>query len=253
MGLCERRLPNGKERHMGISVVLLAYKEEENLRVLLPQIKEQVEKCGEEYEILVVDTAKPLDNTKEVCRQFGARYINQEQPGFGGAFRTAIKYANKNKFLIMDSDGSHPPVNIPDIYHKFVEEKCDVVIGSRYVKGGISNDALSSQIMSHMLNFAFRVCLGLKANDLSTDYRMYRTKQLKRVKLTCDNYDVLEEVLLRLKLNKKDKNLKIGEVPINFEKRMYGESKRQLVKYIISYIKTLVKLTWLRITDAVKH
>jgi dolichol-phosphate mannosyltransferase len=144
-------------------------------------------------------------------------------------------------------------VNIPDIYHKFVEEKCDVVIGSRYVKGGISNDALSSQIMSHMLNFAFRVCLGLKANDLSTDYRMYRTKQLKRVKLTCDNYDVLEEVLLRLKLNKKDKNLKIGEVPINFEKRMYGESKRQLVKYIISYIKTLVKLTWLRITDAVKH
>ena len=46
---------------MGISVVLLAYREEENLRVLLPKIKEEVEKCGEEYEILVVDTAKPLD------------------------------------------------------------------------------------------------------------------------------------------------------------------------------------------------
>ena len=50
---------------MGISVVLLAYREEENLRVLLPKIKEEVEKCGEEYEILVVDTAKPLDNTKD--------------------------------------------------------------------------------------------------------------------------------------------------------------------------------------------
>ena len=49
---------------MGISLVLLAYKEEDNLRVLLPQIIEEVEKCNEEYEILVVDTAKPLDNTK---------------------------------------------------------------------------------------------------------------------------------------------------------------------------------------------
>ena len=65
---------------MGISVVLLAYKEEENLKVLLPQIIENVEKCGEEYEILIVDTEKPLDNTKEVCDKFGARYINQEMP-----------------------------------------------------------------------------------------------------------------------------------------------------------------------------
>lgn len=233
---------------MGISVVLLAYKEEENLRILLPQIIEQVEKCGEEYEILVVDTKKPLDNTSDVCREFGARYINQKEPGFGGAFRTAIDCANKNKFLIMDSDGSHPPENIPDIYHKFVSEKCDVVIGSRYVEGGHTDDAASSVLMSHMLNFAFRVCLGLNAKDLSTDFRMYHTKQLKKVTLTCTNYDVLEEVLLKLKLNKRDKVLKIGEVPIDFRKRMYGESKRQLLKFIISYIKTLLHLTWMRIT-----
>ncbi len=234
---------------MGISVVLLAYKEEENLRVLLPRIIKQVEKCKEEYEILVIDTAKPLDHTKDVCQTFGARYINQEEPGFGGAFRTAIKYAQKEKFLIMDSDGSHPPENIPAIHRMFVEQKCDVVIGSRYVKGGVTNDAKSSQIMSHMLNFAFRICLGLNANDLSTDYRMYHTKQLKKVRLTCENYDVLEEVLLRLKLNKPDKHLKIGEVPINFQKRMYGESKRQLLKFIISYIKTLFRLIGVRIMD----
>ena len=48
---------------MGISVVLLAYREEENLRVLLPQIKEQMETCGESYEILVIDTERALDHT----------------------------------------------------------------------------------------------------------------------------------------------------------------------------------------------
>jgi len=237
---------------MAINVVLLAYKEEENLKVLLPQIKEQVEKCGEEYEILVIDTEKPLDNTEAVCKEHGAKYINQEYPGFGGAFRTAIKYADKDKFLIMDSDGSHPPKNIPEIHAKFVNENCDVVIGSRYVKGGVTNDAKSSIIMSHLLNFAFRVCLGLNAKDLSTDYRMYHTEQLKQVELECENYDVLEEVLLKLKLNKPDKNLKFGEVPINFQKRLYGESKRQLLKFIISYIKTLVRLIIIRIKDTFK-
>ncbi len=232
---------------MSISVALLAYKEAENLKILLPQIIEQVEKCGEEYEILVVDTKEPLDNTAEVCAEYGAVYINQEYPGFGGAFRTAIQYAQKDKFLILDSDGSHPPKNIPDLYQMFATGQYDVVIGSRYVKGGKTDDAKSSIIMSHMLNFAFRICLGISAKDISTDYRMYHTEQLKKVELTCVNYDVLQEVLLKLKLNKADRRLRIGEVPIYFQKRLYGESKRQLIKFIISYIRTIVRLTWMRI------
>ena len=80
---------------MGISVVLLAYKEAENLAFLLPKIKEMMDSLPEEYEILVIDTKEPLDNTSEVCAEHGARYINQEQPGFGGAFRTGIKYPAK--------------------------------------------------------------------------------------------------------------------------------------------------------------
>ena len=72
---------------MGISVVLLAYKEAENLKVLLPQIKKNVEKTGENYEILVIDTMETMDETPQVCKEFGAKYINQEEPYFGGAFR----------------------------------------------------------------------------------------------------------------------------------------------------------------------
>ncbi|WP_026835012.1 glycosyltransferase [Eubacterium xylanophilum] len=232
---------------MGISVVLLAYKEEENLKVLLPKIIENLGKTREEYEIIVVDTEKPLDNTAEVCKKYGARYVNQKYPGFGGAFRTGIRCAKKDKFLILDSDGSHNPKYIPRIYKKFVDDRCDVVIGSRYVEGGKTNDAKSSVVMSHILNGTFRLFLGIKAKDVSTDYRMYRTHQLKKVKLTCKNYDVLQEVLLKLRLAKDNKKLKIGEVPIEFDKRIYGESKRRLIPFIISYIKTLIKLTATRI------
>lgn len=230
---------------MGLSVVLLSYQEAENLRVLLPQIIHNVRQCGEAYEVIVVDVNPSLDNTEEVCKEFGVDYYLQEEPCFGGAFRTAIKYAKKDKFLIMDSDGSHDPKYIPDIYHKFVEENNDVVIGSRYVKGGKTNDELSSQIMSKVLNAVFRISLGIKANDISTDYRMYKTAYLKQVKLTCNNYDVLQEVLLKMKIKKP--SLMIGEVPISFKKRIMGESKRQLIKFVLSYIVTLCRLVRLRI------
>lgn len=230
---------------MAISVVLLAYKEEENLKVLLPQIKKQVEAFGEEYELIVIDTPNPLDNTRDVCEQLGARYVNQRYPAFGGAFRTGIEEARYDKFLIMDSDGSHNPKYIADIYRKF-SEGADIVIGSRYTKGGMTNDAKSSIVMSKILNTVFRIITGIKAKDISTDFRMYDTEQLKRVRLSCRNYDILQEVLLRMKLN--NKALSVKEIPITFEKRMYGESKRRLLPFILGYIKTMFKLMWIRVT-----
>ncbi|MBP3923510.1 MAG: glycosyltransferase [Ruminiclostridium sp.] len=231
---------------MSISVVLLAYKEAENLKVLLPQIKEKIEATGENYEMIIVDTAQPLDNTSEVCEQFGARYVNQRYPGFGGAFRTGIEEAQFDKFLIMDSDGSHNPVYITDIYNRFCQG-ADLVIGSRYVKGGKTNDAFSSIVMSKILNTVFRIVIGVKAKDISTDFRMYDTAQLKKTELTCQNYDVLQEVLMRLKQN--NKKLVIAEVPISFDKRMFGESKRRLIPFIIGYIKTMFRLIAIRISS----
>ena len=230
---------------MAISAVLLAYKEAENLKVLLPQIKEQLNMTGEEYELVIIDTQQPLDNTEQVCREFGARYVNQRYPAFGGAFRTAIEEAKNDKFLIMDSDGSHNPKYITDIYRKFIEG-ADIVIGSRYTEGGVTNDARSSIVMSKILNTVFRIITGIKAKDISTDFRMYDTKQLKKVQLSCRNYDILQEVLLRMKIN--NKALIVKEIPITFEKRMFGESKRQLLPFILGYIKTMFRLIGMRIT-----
>ena len=231
---------------MAISTVLLAYKEADNLKVLLPQIKEQLDKTGEEYEIIIIDTEKPLDNTEEVCSEFGARYINQRYPNFGGAFRTGIEEARYDKFLIMDSDGSHNPKYISDIYAEF-KNGADIVIGSRYTKGGVTNDAKSSIVMSKILNTVFRFITGIKAKDISTDFRMYDTKQLKNVSLSCRNYDVLQEVLLRMKINNKD--LIVREIPITFEKRLYGESKRRLLVFIMGYVKTMFRLIGMRIAS----
>ena len=103
-----------------ISVVLLAYREEESLKLLFPRLIEQMDSLNEEYEMIVVDTDKPTDNTEAVCQQYGARYVNQEEPGFGGAYRKGISVMKGDKMLVLDSDGSHNPIYIPDIYNKYI-------------------------------------------------------------------------------------------------------------------------------------
>lgn len=229
---------------MSTSVILLAYKEAENLKVLLPKIHSILKGMNEDYEILVIDSAEPTDNTQEVCDKFNARYIPQEEPYYAGAFRTGIKYAQKSVIQVLDADGSHNPEDIPRIHQKY-REGFDLVIGSRYVKGGKTFDSPLSIMMSKLLNFVMRISIGVNAKDISTSYRLYNASQLKAVTLKRNNYDVLQEVILRMKINKQ--NFTIGEVPISFQKRMFGESKRQLFKFIAGYIVTLFNLILIRL------
>jgi dolichol-phosphate mannosyltransferase len=222
---------------MGISVVLLAANEAENLKVLLPRIISQLCLIGTEYEILVIDSAATTDDTPAVCAFYPCvRYMNQEEPCYAGAFRTGIRQAREESLLVLDADGSHPPEMIKVLYERF-SEGYDMVIGSRYCKGGQTMDSKRSILMSKLLNFVMRMIVGVKAKDISTSFRFYRTQQIKSVALTCMNYEVLQEVILRMKKRKPD--FSISEVPITFEKRIFGESKRHLLRFILTYLKTL--------------
>jgi len=224
---------------MGISAVIPAYGEAENLKYLLPQIKKELLKTGEEYEIIVVDGIRSIDNSKVICHEHGAKYLNQEEAGFGGAIRTGIRHASMDKLLMLDGDGSHSPEYIPKL-HKALMSGADVAIGSRYAKGGKTFDSKVSVAMSKLLNFIYRSLLGIDARDVSTNYRMYRTNQIKQIVLKCQNYDILEEILLKLKLYKP--TLKIKEIPIQFSKRKLGKSKRRFLPFAASYAKTLFVL-----------
>jgi dolichol-phosphate mannosyltransferase len=233
---------------MGISVVLLAVNEAKNLKVLLPKIIANLQKTETEYEILLIDSAFATDETPEICALYSkVRYINQEEPRYAGAFRTGIRYAVFDRILVLDADGSHEPDMIPALYKKSIEGY-DLVIGSRYCKGGKSNDSTLSFLMSQLLNFIMRIVIGVRARDISTSYRVYRTDLLKPIRTTSVNYEILQEVILRMKKLKKP--FSIAEVPIVFEKRMYGKSKRKLFAFILTYIKTLFRFIHIRMSKA---
>lgn len=229
---------------MGISVVILAASEAENLKLLIPLIETNLQKTGTSYEILVVDSKEPTDDTPAICAAYSSvRYVNQREPRYAGAFRTGISEAKEEYMLVLDADFSHNPERIPALYAKILEGY-DLVIGSRYCEGGHSNDSKASHWMSLLLNFVMRLVIGVRARDISTSFRIYHTDQLRAVHLTCLNYEVLQEVILRMKKNKK--SFSIAEVPITFEKRKYGESKRKLLRFILTYIRTLFRFLLIR-------
>lgn len=224
---------------MNLSIVLPAYEEAENLKILLPQIKENMEKYNIEHEIIIVDAMQLNDNTREVCEKNNVKYLNRENgDNYGDAIRTGIKNAQNEYLLIMDADGSHSPYELKKLIDECSEN--DIVIGSRYIKNGKTENNFILILMSWMVNVAYRLCLKIKVKDISNSLRIYRTQDIKSIELESDNFDIVEEILIKLCF--KNKNYKIKEVPITFRKRKEGESKRKLGKFILSYISTMKKL-----------
>ena len=182
-----------------------------------------------------------MDNTEEICKKYGAKYVNRRGGNFyGDAIRTGFDEAYGKYIVVMDADGSHGPDDIVRLYDAMRSGKPDLVIGSRYCKGGNTDNNFVLKAMSWILNFTYRVAFGLKVKDMSDSFRLYKAEQAKRLSLECDNFDIVEEILIKLYLSKK--GFTITEVPIYFNKRQGGKSKRDLGKFILSYAHTMNKL-----------
>lgn len=222
-----------------ISVVLPSYLEEENLRFLLPRILDTLRASGRTHEVVVVDTVAPLDGTAAVCEALGARYINRT-PGntFGDAVRTGIDEARGQNIIFMDADGSHTPEFIQNLIDAAPGH--DVVIASRYVEGGFTDNSMALIAMSRLLNWTYSVVLGLRCKDVSNSFKLYRAEQLKSLQLSCANFDIVEEILHRL--NKANPGLKIKEIPFSFKQRAFGKTKRNLVIFVFTYLQTIIRL-----------
>jgi len=228
-----------------VSICLGAYREADNLINLLPQLSALLASVQGGYEILVIDTNPSFDNAAQVCKQFSeVRYIQREENNsYGAMVRTAIKQARGKKILFIDADGSHDPAIIPQLLVH--ADHYDLVIGSRYVSGGQTENSSLLKFQSWLLNTTYRIFLGIKVKDISNSLRCYRADLLKPLHLNGVNFDILEEILVKLMLE--NPSLTILEVPICFHKRQAGSSSRRLIPFLISLGCTLISLWWLKI------
>jgi dolichol-phosphate mannosyltransferase len=222
-----------------LSIVLPAYEEAANLDQLLPALHLAAGALEITYDIVVIDTQEPRDKTPEICRKHGVRCVPRNQgPLYGHAIRTALEEARGQWVVFMDSDGSHNPSFLPKLWEQ--RHTADLVIASRYVRGGKTENPAVLIFMSMMVNVAFRLALRLKCHDVSNSFRLYRGDDLRALRLQCNHFDIVEEILVKLAMF--HPRYRIREIPFAFEKRKAGKTKRSLLLFAVGYIDTIARL-----------
>ena len=226
--------------NMNLSIIIPSYNELENLQVLLPQLKTELINTKINYEILIIDTVEGCEKTREICSTYiNIRYINRLPTNtYGDAVRTGINKCNGDFLIFMDADGSHTPSFVKTLYEE--RHNADIVIASRYVDGGKTENGFILIFMSFVVNKLYSLVLNLNVKDVSNSFKLYKSSYLKNLILKCTNFDIVEEILYNCKVNYP--TIKILEIPYIFKKRMYGQTKRNLIIFIFTFTLTLIKL-----------
>ena len=224
---------------MEISVLLPAYNEEKNVATLIGKIRGVLNQISKSYEIIVVD-GNSKDNTREEAKKAGARVMVQKGRGYGNALKEGFEEAKGNYIVTMDADLSHDPEYIKDLWKE--KDNFDIVIASRYVKGGGMEMPLNRILLSKFLNAFFARALSTPVKDLSSGYRMYNKKIFRDMKIVGSDFNVLQEILVRAYSD----GWSVKEIPFHFKPRGEGESKLKLSKFAVSYMKTLKGLWMIR-------
>jgi dolichol-phosphate mannosyltransferase len=222
-----------------LSVVIPALNEGANIGHVIERLKRSIVSLGISAEIIVVDGGSK-DRTWEVAEKSGARCILQRNPGYASALIEGIQAAQGSYILTLDSDLSHPPELLSDLWAARTD--ADVIIASRFIKGGRSDAPVVRHLLSRVLNGVFSIGLSIPVRDSSSGYRLYNREALNLATYRPQNFNILQEVLVRAYTG----GFKVKEIPLHYEERAAGASHVSFVRFAVSYLPTFCRLWKLR-------
>jgi len=221
---------------MDFSVVIPSYNEYKNLKILIPKINKTFSNYNFSYEILIILKHNNNIKPKSICNNV-VRVFRKNDNSFGSALKTGIFESKGDYIITIDADGSHNPEELEKIFD--VYKNYDLICFSRYVIGGDTQNQFILKFMSLALNLIFKYSFDLKIKDISNNFKIYKSSLLKKLKLNSKNFDIIEEIIIKLSRNRK---ISLIEIPSNFHSRGYGKTKRSLVLFMISFGITYCKL-----------
>jgi len=235
--------PSMQPSRPDLAVVIPALNERENLELLLPALKETLSDLNLEAEIVVVDGGSN-DGMCEAAERRGARVVVQQERGYGGALLAGFTAATAPFVVTMDADLSHRPVFLEEFWKR--RDEAEVLIASRYVAGGRADMGWLRRVLSHILNRTYARVLSLPFRDLSSGFRMYRRDILAGLRVEARDFDVLEEILIRVHAE----GWRIQEIPFHYMARASGRSHVRLLKFGWAFLKTFLRMWRLRNSTA---
>ena len=202
-----------------IDVIIPAYNEEESIGLVLDEIpKDWVRN-------IVVANNNSTDKTGEVASNHGAKVVFQPKPGYGNACLKAMEYIMKQAekpdiVVFLDGDHSDYPEQLPEVVKPIIDDKADLVIGSRALGKSESGSLTPQQLFGNWLaTRMLKLFYGETFTDLGP-FRAIRYTSLLKVNMVDKNYGWTVE--MQIKAVKQE--LRCAEVPVDYRVRI-GESK----------------------------
>ena len=207
-----------------LSVVVPTLNEVENVDPLIRQI---IAHAPATAEIIIVDDGSS-DGTRERIRALSDRHpvrlVARDQPrlGLSGAVIEGARAARGDLLVVMDADLSHPPSEIPALTLPILEDRADMVIGSRYVTGGTTPGwPVYRKAMSRLASAFAYPLTGV--HDSMCGFFAIRRSRLLELAPEATGFKIAFEAIVR-----GGRELRVLEIPIAFRDRARGTSKMSL-------------------------
>lgn len=234
-----------------ISIILPTYNEKDNLPIIVWLLYKYLNECPSlKFEIIIIEDGSP-DGTLQVAQKLQDIYgrnqiviLNRgKKLGLGTAYKAGLDLATGDYIVLMDADLSHHPKFIPQFIAKAKKENLDIVTGTRYAgSGGVFGWDMKRKMISCGANVLTQLALGPSVTDLTGSFRLYKKPVLKRLMSLSKSKGYafqMEIIVLAEQLN-----YKIGEVPITFVDRVYGQSKMgvdEIVAFLFGIFNLVIK------------
>lgn len=227
---------NLTKENIVVSIIIPAYNEKNTILNILDLIKKNPLK----KEIIVVDDCSK-DGTTDILKNIKDNeikvFFHEKNQGKGAALKTGLKFATGDIIIIQDADMEYNPLEYEKLIEPILNNKAEVVYGSRYLDG-TNNVFLSKYYVGvKLLNYLVKLLYGTNITDEATCYKVFKSDVLKKINLKCKRFEFCPEVTAKVLKQK----YKIIEVPIKFWPRSVEEGKKIKIKDGIIAIWTLIK------------
>ena len=218
--------PNHKLR---LSIIVPIFNERKTIPAVLDAIKKV--DLPFEKEIILVDDGS-TDGSQEILKALGDEYkiiFLDKNTGKGAAVRRGFKEATGDIVLIQDADLEYNPQDYPALINPIVDEKADVVYGSRFL--GLKRVLQRNEIVykhgylfSKVLNWLSNILSGIWLSDMYTCYKVFTKNAIDQIypRLVSKRFGIDPELTAWIAKF----NFRITEVPISYNGRTYAEGKK---------------------------
>lgn len=220
-----------------ITILIPVFNEVNTLKKIIEMV-ENTDFCGLEKEIILIDDCS-TDGTKDIYPTLPYKVLYHDvNQGKGAALRTGFAAATGDIIVIQDADLEYNPADYKDLIQLIIDDKADVVYGSRLSGGKPSRAFMFYHLLGNkFLTFLTNLLYNTTLTDMETCYKAFRADFIKDIKIKSNRFDFEPEITAKVL----KKGARLYELPISYFGREYKDGKKITWKDGFHAIYALIK------------